>query len=59
MWARLLLLGVGLAGCAPAPPGANNPETHRGATVIAPGGTPGTNGPYHLEGLAPVGAHSL
>lgn len=64
-------LGVAMAalacGCAAAPPGAHNQETHRGATVIAPGSSPGLNGPYagdltysvpgpaHLQGLAPLG----
>ncbi len=68
-------IGLGLAaaaaalacGCAAPPPEANNRETHRGATVIAPGSSPGRNGPYagalnypvngpaHLQGLAPLG----
>ena len=68
-------IGLGLAaaavalacGCAAPPPGADNRETHRGATVIAPGSSPGLNGPYageltypvngpaHLQGLAPLG----
>ena len=58
-------------GCAAAPPGARNQETHRGATVIAPGSSPGLNGPYggalsypvngpaHLQGLAPLGGSAL
>ncbi|MGI3776384.1 MAG: hypothetical protein ACRYGC_03730 [Janthinobacterium lividum] len=68
-------IGLGLAaaaavlacGCAAPPPGANDRETHRGATVIAPGSSPGLNGPYagalsypvngpaHLQGLSPLG----
>ena len=68
-------IGLGVAaaavalvcGCAAAPPGAQNQETHRGATVIAPGSSPGlngpnggdlsypVNGPAHLQGLAPLG----
>lgn len=68
-------IGLGLAvvvaalacGCAAPPHGADNLETHRGATVIAPGSSPGLNGPYagalsypvngpaHLQGLSPLG----
>ncbi len=61
------VLATLVCGCAAAPPGARNQETHRGATVIAPGSSPGLNGPYdgalsypvngpaHLQGLAPLG----
>ena len=61
------ILAMLVCGCAAAPPGARNQETHRGATVIAPGSSPGLNGPYgdarsypvngpaHLQGLAPLG----
>ena len=44
----LAVLG-GLAGCAAAPPGANNPETHPGAALVPGGGAPGLNGPFHMQ----------
>lgn len=72
MRTKIVTAGLGavallVCGCADAPPGSQNRETHRGATVIAPGSSPGLNGPYgnsltypvngptNLQGLAPLG----
>ena len=76
MLTRVVRVGVGgvallVSGCAAPPPGSQNQETHRGATVIAPGSSPGLNGPYgrsltypvngpaNLQGLAPLGGQSI
>ncbi len=72
MRTKIVTAGLGavallVCGCAAAPPRSQNRETHRGATVIAPGSSPGLNGPYgdslsypvngpaNLQGLAPLG----